>query len=98
MRLTPEEVAAIKAAASNSFGDEAIVRLFGSRVDDTLEGGDIDLHVEVSDRRAAADGEIMFRRILWRHLDTTDVDVVIAQRGAALRWIDKAAYRSGIIL
>ena len=44
MRLTSAEVSAIKAAARSAFGDTAVVRLFGSRVDDGARGGDIDLH------------------------------------------------------
>lgn len=46
MRLTGEEVAAIKASAREAFGASAVVRLFGSRIHDHLRGGDIDLHIE----------------------------------------------------
>lgn len=49
MRLTPEQVAIIKQAAAEVFGDEVIVKLFGSRLDDAVRGGDIDLLVESSD-------------------------------------------------
>ena len=45
MRLTEHEVSAIKQAAREAFGDDAVVRLFGSRVHDDLRGGDIDLLV-----------------------------------------------------
>lgn len=98
MRLTAEEVLVIKRAAVDAFGAEAVIRLFGSRVDDTRKGGDIDLHIELPDRRIGAAAEIPFRRTLWRQLDMLDIDVVIAERGAVPRWIDKAAYRQGVIL
>lgn len=98
MRLAPHEISAIKVAAREAFGPDAIVRLFGSRVDDAKRGGDIDLHVELDDATEGRRGEIPFRRMLWRTLDTSEVDVVIVARGARRRWIDDAAYRTGIVL
>jgi len=47
MRLTDEQRQAIRRAASEIFGKNAVVTLFGSRVDDTLKGGDVDLLVEL---------------------------------------------------
>ena len=43
MRLTPEQIDTIRATARETFGPEARVWLFGSRVDDNIRGGDIDL-------------------------------------------------------
>ena len=42
MRLTTDQIQAIRDAASSTFGDKAAVWLFGSRVDDAKKGGDID--------------------------------------------------------
>lgn len=99
MRLKPREVTVIKAAARDAFGEKAVVRLFGSRDDDSLRGGDLDLHIELpadeADRRR---GEVSFRRTIWRTLDWGEVDVVVAIAGAPHRWIDAAAYRTGIVL
>ncbi|MDO8370136.1 MAG: hypothetical protein Q7S71_05480 [Candidatus Nitrotoga sp.] len=46
MRLDDKTRKIIKSEVASQFGDEAIVRLFGSRVDDTQRGGDIDLLIE----------------------------------------------------
>jgi predicted nucleotidyltransferase len=46
MRLTPEQVQAIRQVAQRELGDDARVRLFGSQVLDHRKGGDIDLLFE----------------------------------------------------
>jgi predicted nucleotidyltransferase len=50
MRLTPDQIQAIKQTAETVLGDDARVILFGSRVDDTKKGGDIDLLFETDHR------------------------------------------------
>lgn len=47
MRLKQEIIAKLKLAAQNSFGDVNIY-LFGSRVDDTKKGGDIDIAIDTN--------------------------------------------------
>lgn len=98
MRLSADQVTAIKTAAREAFGPDAIVRLFGSRVDDGRRGGDIDLHVEASPETATIDHEVRFRFLLWKALDEPQIDVVVAARGAATGWADRAALREGIVL
>lgn len=46
MRLSEGERKSIKQAVRKHFGSEAQVYVFGSRIDDSKRGGDIDLYVE----------------------------------------------------
>jgi len=46
MRLTPDQAQITKNTIARVLGAESRVWLFGSRVDDDLRGGDIDLLVE----------------------------------------------------
>ena len=98
MRLSAEEVDAIKAAAAEAFGADAVVRLFGSRVDDTLEGGDIDLHIET---HAPADewrARGIFENALFRRIEPRKVDLILSRRGGIPRGFERIAYRDGVVL
>ena len=98
MRLELKDVEVIKAAAQEVFGASAVVRLFGSRVDDELEGGDVDLHVEVDQSPDATDRLWNLRGLLWRRLAYDKVDVLISQRGVRPRGFERIAYRDGMVL
>ena len=50
MRLSRHMFDQIKKSFSEIFHDGSIY-LFGSRVDDNLKGGDIDLYIETEDKR-----------------------------------------------
>lgn len=54
MRLSPDQISIIKRTAAELFGSEARVWLFGSRVDDSQKGGDINLLVEFPSRQPDA--------------------------------------------
>lgn len=84
MRLTDVEVQAIKAAAAETFGASAVVRLFGSRVDDAKRGGDIDLLIDVPADRVGIAYESKFLTALFRHIDERKVDVVLTKHGQPL--------------
>jgi predicted nucleotidyltransferase len=49
MRITPEQIVAIREGASQLAGDSARVWLFGSRVRDDARGGDVDLMLELDE-------------------------------------------------
>ncbi len=46
MRLSETQQQRILEATRQNFGDDAKAWLFGSRVDDTRRGGDVDLYIE----------------------------------------------------
>ena len=100
MRLSSEKAAAIKDAAAEVFGADAQVWLFGSRVDDTRRGGDIDLYIETSLDSAAERARLEVR--LWarlqRILGERKIDIVTHARGAPVRPIDQQARNTGVRL
>ena len=49
MRLTENQVRIIRQLVSEIAGTQALVRIFGSRLDDNAHGGDLDLMLEFSD-------------------------------------------------
>ena len=98
MRLTQQEIDAIKAAARETFGRDAVVRLFGSRVRDDLKGGDIDLHVETEAARASFDYRYDFSERLAKYLGDRKIDVVVSKNGGPLSGIAMIAQETGIVL
>ena len=79
MRLTAEQVNVIRRIAREEAGADSVVRLFGSRLDDTARGGDIDLLLEIPhavDHPALFSARIAAR--LMRALGGRHVDVLLA--------------------
>lgn len=98
MRLTLAEIAAIKAAARETFSETTIVRLFGSRVNDDLRGGDIDLHFVVDDGEQDYKHAGNFKWRLFSRIPERKVDLVFHVRGRELRPIDRVAMEEGVEL
>jgi len=98
MRLEPHEVATIKSAACEAFGDAVVVRLFGSRVRDDVRGGDIDLHLEVEEGQEDVGHAARFRWQVYEAIDEQKMDLVFHVRGRPMRPIDAIAHAEGVIL
>lgn len=99
MRLSENQRRAIREEVGQIFGKEASVRLFGSRVDDSARGGDIDLHIETSGSPPELlDRELRLRARLLRRLGERRIDVVVHERHQPLRPIDEQARQTGVAL
>lgn len=75
MRLSVTEIAVIKSTVAE-LDPSARLYLFGSRVDDTKRGGDIDLLILSS--LLTGDDRRTIRALLWEQLGEQKIDIVIA--------------------
>lgn len=99
MRLTDNQQQAIREEASRVFGPDAVVRLFGSRVDDAARGGDIDLHIQSAGTATELfDRELKLHARLMRRLGERRVDLVVQNPNGSPRPIDQQATWTGVVL
>lgn len=79
MRLTANQTHIIRQAVRETFGENAQVTLFGSRVDDKQQGGDIDLLVtaQVDDAMQGLKKKIALLNKLEKQLGERKIDVLI---------------------
>jgi ABC-type uncharacterized transport system YnjBCD substrate-binding protein len=99
MRLTADQIQAIKLAAHKVLGDDAQVTLFGSRTDDRRRGGDIDLMFETPHRlpnRTAAQGQIY--AALIRQLGDRKMDVLLKDADTPEAPVMRVARETGVRL
>ncbi len=81
------------------FGNEAVVRLFGSRLDDRASGGDRDLPIETDGSPPELlDREVRLRARLLRRLGERGIDVVVHAHHQPPRPIDEQARKIWVAL
>ena len=103
MRITDNQRRRVKEAVARRFGEDAALRLFGSRVDDARRGGDYDFYLETVLDDAA---EITRRKLeLLAELHASPefegekIDlVIVSPLHSEERSIDRVAKREGIVL
>lgn len=99
MRLTDEQRETILRVVAEIAGPQARTRLFGSRVDDSKRGGDIDLLVEldtpVEDRLGL---ELRLGARLYRAMHERKVDVVLLAPNIEKQAIHEVALETGVLL
>ena len=96
MRLTEQQIQAIKHTAQAVLGEGAHVTLFGSRVDDSAKGGDIDLLFE-TEQELSLKEELQARYQLELACDGR-VDLLVKQKHAEAEPIHTIALSRGIML
>ena len=89
MRLSEKDIKIIKENTKKIFGDSKII-LFGSRVDDEVKGGDIDLYIIPENKENLFVKKLKLKAILEDML-FKPVDIVVA-RGES-RLIEKEAMK-----
>lgn len=99
MRLSADQIRSIVTATRALAGDGAQVRLFGSRVHDEAQGGDIDLLVECAqpvERPVWLAAQITAR--LQRVLGDRKIDVLVLDPATALEPVHGIARAQGVVL
>jgi predicted nucleotidyltransferase len=100
MRLTPFQQQTICQNAARFFGATTQVWLFGSRVDDTKRGGDIDLYIEpqLKETDDLVMAKLKFLRALHLRLGEQKIDVVLAVNETHPLPIYQIAKQTGVLL
>ncbi|MCH8553030.1 MAG: nucleotidyltransferase domain-containing protein [Natronospirillum sp.] len=99
MRLTQAQINTIKTETAAVFGANAEVILFGSRLDDSARGGDVDLMVRVREPvsdPANLSGQLSAR--LMRAFHGRKVDVVVQAPNLTGLPIHRVASQQGQVL
>jgi predicted nucleotidyltransferase len=101
MRLSREQVEIIKHVVAETLGDSAQVYLFGSRTDDTRQGGDIDLLVVPATALTPdvlLDAKLKMLAALHRQLGERKIDLVFQQPNRQDTAFQRLALTQGIRL
>lgn len=99
MRLNPSDAALIRQTVSDLAGQDSQVKLFGSRLNDSAKGGDVDLLVELqhcTDNSALLAARLAGR--ISRAMNGRKVDVLLTGPGLQLLPIHNIARREGVPL
>jgi len=98
MRLNAKQTSTIRRIVREEAGNDAVVRLFGSRLDDDARGGDIDLFLQTAhpvERPALFSARIAVR--LMRALNGRHVDLLLGAPNLRVLPIHEQA-RTGVLL
>jgi predicted nucleotidyltransferase len=76
MRLTKNIITAITKSVVYVYGDQVKVYLFGSRTDNLMKGGDIDLLIKTEEHKMTASNKVLFLVHVKKQLGERKIDVV----------------------
>jgi len=77
IRLTDDEIEAIKSLTKEIFGDNSKVWIFGSRVDTNLKGGDIDIYIEAENLDDLFEKKLDFLVKLKDKIGDQKIDLIV---------------------
>ena len=98
MRLTQYQIEILKSTAVDVFGPQSNLILFGSRVDDSLRGGDIDLYITGFNRPVdqQLDAKLRFLVKVKQKIGEQRIDLIFApQPDQTLLPIHRIAAQTG---
>ena len=98
MRLSTQTIKHIKQTFKEVFGNGNIY-LFGSRVDDTKRGGDIDLYIDIPNITSLEeiyDKKSQFRLNLYDKIGEQKIDIIVSKDKN--RSIEQEIIQTGILL
>lgn len=99
IRLSEETLKFIKDTAVEIFGENTEVILFGSRVDPTKKGGDIDLMIKTDlDFDRWQEKKIKFLFKLWDKLGEQKIDIIYYNPSYGTKPIHEVALKEGVKL
>ena len=99
MRLTENQRESIKSAVTSVIGGESRIWLFGSRVDDSKRGGDIDLLIETEAVVPSRVGALcQLEGALVVRLGNRRIDILLKDASTADAPIYHAARQAGVLL
>lgn len=96
MRISKHQAVTIKHLVKQVFGQNSEVYLFGSRAQDNMKGGDIDLYIKPSEQSDIFQKKIRLASQLQMALGEQKFDIVLAQYPERL--IEQQAIATGIRL
>jgi predicted nucleotidyltransferase len=99
MRLTDQQISIIRQLAQQVAGSQSRVRVFGSRLDDAAQGGDLDLMLELPeavDNPALIAAQMSAR--VSRAMHGRKVDVLLSAPNLMRLPIHEVAFREGKLL
>lgn len=88
MRLTEKQIAIIQTTANEIFGLTVRVYLYGSRINDQMKGGDIDLMIDTEMDKMTSPNKLMFLVRLKKQLGEQKIDVVYNRPGRRDQFIN----------
>ena len=101
MRLSKSEIEIIKSVSAEVWGIKTTIYLFGSRVDDSQKGGDIDLYVHLDEEPAPR--KIMLQKAKFLAeldllLGEQKIDLLVSTNSNKQLPIIKTALKTGVPL